>query len=518
MAVRRTFTVLAGLVLALSGLGAVPAVPPDAAPRVSPAKTTRLSLATSASEVDYGARVTLSGKLTAGGKGIKGQKVVLKLRAGASKTWTRIGTVTTSRRGIWKKVVDARVRGSYVAVYKGTRTYAASRAAKRQVDVFAPLSDFRVSPGNRDAYKDEEWTWTARTAPELAGSTVRLVRGPFRASTTVRTGTIGAGGAISITHRMVEVGQNEFWLSVDSSALMYGASSVRTPIRTRAEGAPTPPSIATTSLPAVEVHVPYRFSLIGGGGELTWSLVGGTLPPGLALSTSGLITGSTTSTGSWSFTVQAANAAGATARTLSFTSTPGSLSVTTYPLEDGAINTQYPEGSFTSRGEQAMECTPCPSGAEWSITAGNVPPGLVFDYDDLFEETFVYGTPTQAGVYPFTVTAVAAGRSGSKQFTIRVLASPADLLRIDYDGLTESIDDGTFGQPYGYQFTAGGEPGLTWSALSPLPPGLNLSPGGTLSGTPSMAGRGWIAVAVTDGTRYDWQAVHITVHEAAPPP
>ena len=508
--VARWSTALVGLALVVSSLGAVPSTSaaPDA--RTSAARTTRLTLAVSADEVDYGTRVALSGKLTAGGRGIKRQKVVLKLRAGASKTWTRIGTATTTRRGTWKKAVDARVRGSYVAVYKGTRTYAPSKAASRSIDVFAPLTDVAVSPGSRDAYKGEDWTWTGRTAPELAGSSASIVRGPFRAPTTVRTGTIGAGGAISITHRMVDVGQQEYWLSVESSALMFGSTSARTLIRTRAEGAPTPPSIATTSLPTVEVHVPYRTSLVGGGGELTWSLVGGTLPPGLAMDANGLITGSPNAAGSWSFTVQAANVAGTATRTLGFTSTAGSLDVTTDRLYDAAVGWDYPDAPYGSGGFQGLHCTPCPVAPSWAVTSGALPPGMDIDYDDLADETYVYGRPTQAGVYVFTVTGVSGERSGSKVFTLRVLPRESDLLWIGYD-VTLSIPSGTLGQPYSHQFTAQRGSGLTWSALTPLPPGLTLSPGGLLSGTPTQAGSGWVDVAATDGTRYDWQGFGFTV-------
>lgn len=512
MAGRRWFTLLVGLALALSGLGAVSAAPAES-PRAVVAKT-RLTLAVSADEVDYAARVTLSGKLTAGGKGVKRQKLVLKHRAGGSKTWTKIGTVTTSRRGKWKKVVEVHVSGAYLAVFKGTKAYASSKAAKREVYVFAPLTDLAVSPGARDAYKDEDWTWRAATAPELTGSSVRLLRGPSKLPTTVATGTIGPGGAIALTYRMAHVGQWEYRISVDSSALMYGATSAPTLVRTRADGVPTPPTITTASLPSVEVHVPYQANLVATGGDVTWSVVGGTLPPGLSLDASGLLAGAPSTSGSWSFTVQAANIAGSITRTLSLSSTPGTLTVTTFPLDDAAIGQAYPTGSYLSGGFQSMECVPCPLGASWEVTSGALPPGLTLGYDDWVEMTYVYGSPTQAGLYVFTVTGIADGHSGSKQFSVRVLPSVDDLIRIDFDAVFENVPSGTLGQPYSVQLTAGGESGLTWSVLSPLPPGLTLSSGGLLSGTPTLAGSGWIAFAVTDGTRYDWQALELTVHPA----
>ena len=253
---------------------------------------------------------------------------------------------------------------------------------------------------------------------------------------------------------------------------------------------------------------------MGGGGELTWSLAGGALPSSLDLAPDGTITGFAPPAGAYAFTVRATNPAGAATATISLTSSPGSLTVTTWRLEDTAVGVTYPEGSFSTFGEQPLTCTPCPDDVPWTITSGALPPGLELDHDDLLEESYIFGRATQAGTYTFTVTAVDGGRSGSRVYTIRVEPTTATLLRIDYDPLFESIVSGTVGQPYGYQFTAGSATDLIWTSLGALPPGLSLSPGGLLSGTPTLAGTGPIFVGVSDGTRYDWQGLSITVDPA----
>src|SRR5438128_10751998 len=60
--------------------------------------------------------------------------------------------------------------------------------------------------------------------------------------------------------------------------------------------------------PVGTVGSPYSFTFTGAGGcgpalPYQFSLIGGTLPPGLALASSGLVSGTPTSAGGWSFWV-----------------------------------------------------------------------------------------------------------------------------------------------------------------------------------------------------------------------
>jgi hypothetical protein len=64
--------------------------------------------------------------------------------------------------------------------------------------------------------------------------------------------------------------------------------------------------INTVSLPDVALFAPYSQQLQASGGipPYTWSITLGSLPAGLSLSSSGLISGSPTAPGPFSFTVQ----------------------------------------------------------------------------------------------------------------------------------------------------------------------------------------------------------------------
>ncbi len=69
------------------------------------------------------------------------------------------------------------------------------------------------------------------------------------------------------------------------------------------------PEITTTALPAGEVGVPYsqQLAATGGDGELVWSLASGSLPGGLNLSATGLISGTPTAAGASNVVVRVAD-------------------------------------------------------------------------------------------------------------------------------------------------------------------------------------------------------------------
>jgi hypothetical protein len=73
------------------------------------------------------------------------------------------------------------------------------------------------------------------------------------------------------------------------------------------------PTIPSTSLPAGEVDAAYSHAITvtGGADPLSWSIVAGSLPPGLTLSSSGMITGTPTIASARTVTVKVTDADGA---------------------------------------------------------------------------------------------------------------------------------------------------------------------------------------------------------------
>src|SRR5262249_10204769 len=104
------------------------------------------------------------------------------------------------------------------------------------------------------------------------------------------------------------------------------------------------PSIGTTSLPGGEVGVAYSqgVSGSGGSGSLTWTISAGALPNGLGIgSSSGVISGTPTASGTFSFTVKVTDANNQSAtKALSIAIVP-QPSITTAQLPNGEVSVNY---------------------------------------------------------------------------------------------------------------------------------------------------------------------------------
>jgi len=155
-----------------------------------------------------------------------------------------------------------------------------------------------------------------------------------------------------------------------------------------------PLQVTTSSLPNGQVGSSYSAFLVASGGATpyTWSVSSGTLPGGLTLSaSSGQISGTPTTTGTSSFTIQVKDSGNSTAtKALSFTITAGTqpLSITTTSLSGGQTNTAY-SAFLTATGGT----TPY----TWSVSSGSLPAGLTMN-----SAGDITGVPTASGTSSFT--------------------------------------------------------------------------------------------------------------------
>jgi len=256
---------------------------------------------------------------------------------------------------------------------------------------------------------------------------------------------------------------------------------------------PSPLSITTSSLPNGTGGTSYSQTLQASGGvaPYTWSVSSGTLPAGLLLAPStGVISGTPTTVGTFSFTVQVEDAEStpesATAN-LSITvnaASPAALKITTSSLPSGSVGIAYSQTLQASGG-----ITPY----TWNISSGSLPAGL-----SLGASTgTISGTPTSASTSSFTVqVADSESTPQTASAMLSITISPAALAIT-----TSSLPNGTVGTAYSQTLQAtGGVTPYTWSVSSGnLPTGLSLaSATGVISGTPTTAATSDFTVEVTD--------------------
>ena len=112
------------------------------------------------------------------------------------------------------------------------------------------------------------------------------------------------------------------------------ASGVSEPTYTSDDDDSRPTRVAPTittdkTLPGGTVGQPYSYTLNANGTKpITWSLYSGSLPPGLSLSSTGVLSGTPTTAADFSFTVKATNSAGSDTKNLSILIAPTVTSVT----------------------------------------------------------------------------------------------------------------------------------------------------------------------------------------------
>jgi hypothetical protein len=162
-------------------------------------------------------------------------------------------------------------------------------------------------------------------------------------------------------------------------------------------------------LTAGTVGTSYSQTITGSGAEnsFTFSKTSGTLPTGLALSSGGVLSGTPTASGTYTFTVTATDSSGCTgAQNYSLTMTCPTITVSPASLPIEVINAAYTNTITASGGTSPYT---------FAVGSG-LPTGL-----NLSTGGVLSGIPTSTGVYSFTVTATDThGCTGSAAYTVTV--------------------------------------------------------------------------------------------------
>ncbi|MGH9122867.1 MAG: putative Ig domain-containing protein [Acidimicrobiales bacterium] len=245
--------------------------------------------------------------------------------------------------------------------------------------------------------------------------------------------------------------------------------------------ADTPPATD----PINTAYGPYTFTASGFPAP-TFTVTSGALPTGLSLnSTSGVLSGTPTVGGPFTFQVTASNGVAPPAVTpnirIDVLYAPTSFSADN-PPSPGLVGTAYGPYSYVANGD------PAPT---YAVSSGSLPPGL-----SLSSAGVLSGTPTgTGGSYTFVVTATnSQGSFNGASNTIQVNAVPV------FTADSPSTSANICSLYTNYTFVATGTPVPTYAVTSgSLPPGLNLNgTSGVLSGLPNLTGSYTFVVTATN--------------------
>jgi hypothetical protein len=219
----------------------------------------------------------------------------------------------------------------------------------------------------------------------------------------------------------------------------------------------------------------------------TWAISSGALPPGLAIdATTGLISGTPTTAGTYDFTVYAKVNADSRSDTKALSIVvrdplriSGAEPFTAARRAAGEVGAPF-DSSLTATGGFGTYA--------WTVSTGALPPGL-----DLVDGA-ISGTPTAAGSYAFIATVTdAEGRTA--HYPARIVV--AERLAIT----TALFRPVKVGRLYGAKLkTFGGVKPISWRITAgQLPKGVRFARSlGVLAGTPKKAGRYRLTFEATD--------------------
>ena len=237
--------------------------------------------------------------------------------------------------------------------------------------------------------------------------------------------------------------------------------------------------VSTTGLPDGAINQPYTAPALTASGATVsaWSLVSGALPPGITLNPNGVISGTPTQSGVFSFVVQASGEGATDTKQLSiFVLAPLDLGLapngTPVAAQPVAVNmklaTPFTWGVKATGGREP-----------YTYSANRLPVGITLNPDGT-----VTGTPTVAGTTRSTITVRdARGTTDALQVTFTTQA----LLAFHK---TKVPKVGMVGRAYSWRVpVAGASETKIFLVSGQIPPGLSLDEEtGFLTGTPLVAG------------------------------
>lgn len=404
----------------------------------------------------------------------------IERRGGSSADFSQIGVVSFNSTTFTDSNVQPNTAYAYrVRAFNATGTSSYSNEAP----VITPSTSTALSVGTADLPDATVGVAYSRTLAALGGNpdftwlidSGALPPGLSLSQTGSISGTPSTAGSFNFVARVTDSNANS------------ASRAMTLVVRSAA-----PLTITSSQLPRGSVGGTYSQSVGASGGQTpyTWVVQSGSLPDGLTLNQTGVISGTPERPGTTSFLLRLSDSANAAVTTtLSITINPSGLvlSIDTAALPDGVVGADYSQTLMASGGNGPYR---------WEIKSGKLPDGLL-----LSETGVISGTPLTPGETQFEVRATdQSGQAITAPLSIDV-DPPPDLTILSPSALPVAA----VGVPYRYELkaTAGTAP-YTWSKkkkkkrFGALPDGVSLSSDGVLSGTPTVQASFNFTVRVED--------------------
>ena len=304
------------------------------------------------------------------------------------------------------------------------------------------------------------------------------------------TGTLSNQTTTSVTYTAPAATSSPVTVTVTATSRLEETRTATAPITI-----PVVPAVTSTNTGmAGAVGSVYSAQLAGSGGisPYTWTVTSGNLPPGLSLSSSGLITGTPLAgaSGNTNVTFQLKDAGSPMAltasKTLAVAITPApAIAFTGVMPATGSYNETYAGSAAAAGGLGTLT---------YSVAGGALPTGVALNTDT----GAVAGTTTVAGTYNFTIQASDVfGDAASHAYQIVVVA-PSLTVTPNAGALPYAVT----GQSYSQTLTVSGGTGTgyTW-VVSGLSNGLTYAANGatlTINGPATTAGTVNFTATATD--------------------
>lgn len=267
--------------------------------------------------------------------------------------------------------------------------------------------------------------------------------------------------------------------------------------------ASSPVAITTNGLPTATLGLPYltaqgntvQLTATGGtGGPYSWDFYSfsSDTTDGLSFNADGTITGAPNTLGTISFGVTASDGTDdePANKQFSITILPCSPTIAPpSPLPDGDIGIPYTQINFTISGCPGSTYTFSEQPVD-PFNPNSLPPGI-----QLTGSGTLKGTPSAAGTFAFYITLTDQNQQET-QFQYSLTINPLPTITT-----SSPLPNGPVGVPYSQQIAAtGGTPPYVFS-MNNNPPGITITPGGVLNGTPTTAGTYSFNIGVIDSLR-----------------